>query len=333
MHIIRRLQKLTSFQLWLLSIFIAVVMTEIIVCGMEMLLKGEITYDYLLTGFVASLCVAGVVIAGLTFFLSQQRQAEEALKNLVEILEQRVTEEVAKNMVQERILFQQSRLAAMGEMIGNIAHQWRQPLNALGLLLQNTKDAYEFNELNQECLNVSTATGMRLIAKMSSTIDDFRNFYKPNREKTRFNLKDAVENTLAILFASFEHHNIHTHVEADGDIVAYGFPNEYSQVLLNILNNAKDAMLANKVAAGEICIGIARQGNQARVTVRDNAGGINADILPKIFDPYFTTKEKGAGIGLYMSKMIIEDNMGGKIEARNVEGGAEFVVDCPVGEG
>ncbi|TAL21695.1 MAG: sensor histidine kinase, partial [Nitrospirae bacterium] len=215
----------------------------------------------------------------------QRSRAAQELKRFSETLELRVTEEVSKNMEQERLLIQQSRLAAMGEMIGNIAHQWRQPLNALGLLLQNTKDAYEYNELNSEYLNKSTATGMQLIAKMSSTIDDFRNFFKPNKEKTSFSLKQAVEDTLSILSASFNNHEISVQLDVADDIVAYGFPNEYSQVLLNILNNAKDAIQANKVGGGKIHIHIARHDGLASISVRDNAGGIPAQILPKIFDP------------------------------------------------
>jgi signal transduction histidine kinase len=323
MNLIPFLQKLSAVRLWLISIGISILMSEIIVCGMEILLKGEITYDFLLTGFVTSLCVAGIIVAGLTYFLDQQRLAAEEL-------EQRVAEEVAKNMAQERLLIQQSRLAALGEMIGNIAHQWRQPLNALGLSLQNIKDAYEFGELDQEYLHKSTAAGMQLIAKMSATIDNFRNFFKPSREKTAFSLEQSMNDTLSILSAGFKSHNVTVHLDADEDVVAYGFPNEYSQVLLNIFSNARDAMLAKNRENGEIHVRIARVGDQARIAVRDNAGGIPADILAKIFDPYFTTKEKSSGIGLYMSKMIIEDNMNGKIEARNVEGGAEFVVTCPV---
>jgi len=323
MKLILFLQKLSTMRLWLLSIGISVLMAEIIVCGMGMLLKGEITYDYLLTGFVTSLCVAAIIVAGLSYFLNLQKLAAQAL-------EIRVAEEVARNMEQERLLIQQSRLAAMGEMIGNIAHQWRQPLNALGLSLQNIKDAYEFGELDREYLHRATATGMHLIKKMSATIDDFRNFFKPNREKTAFNLAEATTQALEILSATFWHQDIRVHLDSDNEVMAWGYPNEYSQVLLNILNNAKEALLANQTSDGVIHIRIARSGDQARVSVRDNAGGIPADILPKIFDPYFTTKEKGTGIGLYMSMMIIENNMDGKIEARNLEGGTEFTVSCPL---
>jgi PAS domain S-box-containing protein len=257
---------------------------------------------------------------------------EKNLKRLNETLEQRVAEEVEKNMAQERLLIQQSRLAAMGEMIGNIAHQWRQPLNALGLILANIKDAHQFNELDAALIEKSAAKGRQLVEKMSSTIDDFRNFFRPNKEKSAFSLNEAVREALEILSASFKNHSVRINLRADDEIIAWGFSNEYSQVLLNILNNAKEAIAVSKARNGEIRIHIGRDGKFATVTVSDNGGGMAGDVLPKIFDPYFTTKEKGTGIGLYMSKMIIENNMDGNITARNIEGGAEFTVACPLAE-
>ncbi len=273
---------------------------------------------------------------GVFLRLHQQKQllAETLaqLKSLNDNLEQRVAREVRKNLEQERILVHQSRLAAMGEMIGNIAHQWRQPLNALGLLLNDIKDADEFGELDSAYVAGSVAKGRQLIDKMSTTIDDFRNFFKPNKEKTAFSLNKAVQETLEILSASLRNNNIAVRVEKETDLAAYGFPNEYFQVLLNVLNNSRDAMLANNLRSGEIRIAISRRDGLAEVVIRDNAGGIPEHILPRIFDPYFTTKEKGTGIGLYMSKMIIENNMGGRLDARNREGGAEFILSCPLAE-
>jgi len=258
-----------------------------------------------------------------------RKRADESLSQLKKVMEQRVAEEVGKIMEQERKFMQRSRLAATSEIIGNIAHQWRQPLNALDLMLANIKDAQKFHELDPQMLVQSTIEGRQIIHDVFSTIDDFRNFFKPDKEKVAFSLKNGIQNALDILSASLSDYHIQTQVEAGDDVLAYGLPNEYSQVLLNILNNAKDALVANNVINGVIHLRVIRVGEQACVIVRDNAGGIPADILAKIFEPYFTTKYKGAGIGLYMSKMIIEDSMDGKIEARNVEGGAEFVLTCP----
>lgn len=262
--------------------------------------------------------------------ITERKQAETLLKQMNATLEQRVSEEVARNLEQERLLVHQSRLAAMGEMIGNIAHQWRQPLNALGLLLANIKDAHSYGELTADYLKQESEQGQRLILKMSSTIDDFRNFFKPNKEKQAFRLAQKVHDTLEIVSATLHNNNIEALVEGSQDILAFGYPNEYSQVLLNLISNAKDALLERKVRQGRILIRLARQGDQAVLTVRDNAGGIDPELMAKIFDPYFTTKAKGTGIGLYMSKVIVENNMGGAIAARNVEGGAEFSITCPL---
>ena len=271
----------------------------------------------------------GVAIAYID--ITARRHAEEALLQLNQTLEQRVKEEVAKNLDQERLLVQQSRLAAMGEMIGNIAHQWRQPINALNLLLANIRDAYEFGELNREEIEHQVETGNRLIQKMSATIDDFRDFFRPNKEKAPFRLATVVEEVKNILGASLAHHGIRLEETVDADVVALGYANECAQVLLNLVNNAKETLVEKQATDGVIRVTVTREEGMAVVRVSDNGGGIPADILPKIFDPYFTTKPKGTGIGLYMSKIIVENNMGGRISGRNVTDGAEFTVAVPAG--
>ncbi len=263
--------------------------------------------------------------------ITERKRVEAQLHKLNENLARSVAEEVAKNRTKDHLLIQQSRLAAMGEMIGNIAHQWRQPLNALGLILANIRDAQSYNELSEEYLEHEVATGRRLIEKMSTTIDDFRNFFRPNREKTAFSLAQAVRDSLSIVESAFRNNNISVelHIDEDGELL--GFPNEYSQVLLNILGNAKDVLHDRETPDGKVTIRIRRTGDEMQVVIADNAGGIGDDIIGKVFDPYFTTREKGTGIGLYMSKMIIENNMNGRIEVRNCEFGAEFVVTTPTG--
>lgn len=257
----------------------------------------------------------------------EQREAE--LRRFNETLEQRVVEEAAKSREKDHMLIQQSRLAAIGEMIGNIAHQWRQPINALTLLLANIKDAFEHNELDKGYLDKSVKDGQKIIQRMSTTIDDFRDFFRPNKEKDLFSVNEAVTDVLRIMEAALKYSNINISVQGGESVMAYGIRNEYAQVLINLLANSKEAIQEHKVADGQIRIGISQHEGMSIVDVEDNAGGIPPGVLPKIFDPYYTTKEKGTGIGLYMSKVIVEDNMGGTIKACNIEGGARLTIATP----
>lgn len=292
------------------------------------------------TGLVA---LAGLALGLVVFFplrlvprralqqaLDELAQEQEQLRLLNETLEQRVTEEVNKNREKDHLLIQQSRLAAMGEMVGSIAHQWRQPLNTVNLILQNIRDDYRYGELSDESLSRSVELGNRVIQDMSRTIDDFRNFFRPNKEKKPFQIRRSVDNVHALVDAAFQRRGIEVEIEGDEELEVLGYENEYAQVLLNVLNNAKEAIAARGVANGRISIRLARIGGEARVTVGDNGGGIEAEAMERIFDPYFSTKALGSGIGLYMSKMIIEQNMGGRIHARNIPDGAEFTITLPL---
>jgi len=254
------------------------------------------------------------------------------LNDLNETLEERVSSEIKKQQEQEQLLIQQSKLASMGEMIGNIAHQWRQPLNALGLVMQNIYFSYEMDELTDEFMEKSVKKVNLLTDNMSKTIDDFRNFFKPNKGSEVFNLNGLVKDTLGLVDATFQHQDVKIRGFHDGEILVYGFPSEFSQTLLNVLNNAKDALLDNKINDAEVYINVGLDDNYGFVKVKDNAGGIPADILDKIFDPYFTTKDegKGTGIGLYMSKIIVEQNMNGKLIVNNISNGAEFIIKIPL---
>jgi signal transduction histidine kinase len=249
-------------------------------------------------------------------------------------LQTQVNREVQKSRQKDLIMMHQARLAAMGEMIGNIAHQWKQPLNALIFLLYNIKDHFDSNELTRENLDAFVENGDKLIRKMSATVDDFRNFFKPDKKKGKFSINRIIKDSLLLVDASFRFNNISVTLnEERGKISIWGFANEYSQVILNILNNARDS-ITSKGIKGEITIDAFRENGHAVVKIKDNGGGVPEKILHKVFEPYFTTKQegKGTGIGLYMSKVIIEDHMGGSVEVYNNERGAEFRIITPIAQ-
>jgi signal transduction histidine kinase len=248
-------------------------------------------------------------------------------------LEQKVQIETSKQKEQEQLLIQQTRLAAMGEMIGNIAHQWRQPLNALGLVLQNLKFSYDMGELDEKMMDKSINKADMLTKNMSKTIDDFRNFFKPNKSKEKFGINENVNKAIELVESTFEHHNIKLEKNFSSDELEFhGFPNEFSQVILNILTNAKDAIIENKILNPLVIVETKIENDNICISIKDNANGIDENIINKIFEPYFTTKDegKGTGIGLYMSKIIIENNMNGKIEVYNLEKGANFIIKLPI---
>jgi PAS domain S-box-containing protein len=264
-------------------------------------------------------------LVGACLDITEIVEAEKALKD--EITERlRAVEELRR---QEQLLIRQGRLAAMGEMIGNIAHQWRQPLNTLGLIVQELPRYYQSNLFTLEYLDASVTRAMQVINYMSKTIDGFRNFFGPDKEKEAFKASEVLAKTVSIVEAAFKELNMEIEVSADDDIVIYGCPNEFSQVILNILVNAKDAILERRVANPKVVLLLFRENGRLVLTLADNAGGIAPEIIDRIFDPYFTTKspDKGTGIGLFMSKTIIEKNMNGTLTVRNTAEGAEFRIE------
>lgn len=246
-------------------------------------------------------------------------------------LELRVKDEVEKNREQEHIMFQQGRLAAMGEMLSNIAHQWRQPLNNIGLYIQDIQDAQDAGELSKEYLDKSVLTCLNIIQHMSATIDNFRDFFKPDKERVLFDVNDCVNQSLTLLRAGIENSRIEIRTELESCGKVAGVPGEYSQVLVNIITNAKDALIEHNVKNPCITIRSWSENHIAAVSIENNGLGIPDNISEKIFEPYFTTKEegKGTGIGLYFSKIIIEKNMGGKITFKNIQNGVVFIVSLP----
>ena len=221
----------------------------------------------------------------------------------------------------ENLLTEQTKLAAMGEMIGNIAHQWRQPLNVISVSASGAKVKKDLGILSDESLNDSLKQILDTTEHLSETIDVFKDFYKEDKEKSLFNLSQNIHNNLSLIETVIAGNNIELHLDLDKDIYIYNFSNEFSQIIVNILHNACDAIKA-RLSNDElriIKITARQEKNKAIIEIVDNAGGIEKDIIKKIFEPYFTTKHKyqGTGLGLYMTRKILKISMKGSIKATN----------------
>lgn len=260
-------------------------------------------------------------------------QTKELLK-LNQTLEERVKEEVEKNRDKDRFLFQQSRLASMGEMIANIAHQWRQPLSELNITLYKMNKLYRIMGNEQDVLFEDIyGHAKKIIGKMSETIEDFRNFFSPDRQSECFLLSLVAQEAIDIMRGTIEKNGTKVMLNIKKDAVIKGYFNEFSQVLINLINNSNDAFCNQKIKNRLISIEIDTTfDGDAIIKVCDNAGGIESSILDKIFEPYFTTKHSsvGTGLGLYMSKMIIKNSMMGNIVAYNQNDGVCFTITIPV---
>jgi len=247
-------------------------------------------------------------------------------------LKDEVKEEIQLRQEQEYLMMQQSRLASMGEMIGHIAHQWRQPLAQLGGIFMNLESAQAFGELDKEYLQKKMLHGNEMIKYMSQTIDDFRLFFTPNESKERFDVVELLEQVVNIVSAGLDYHRISVTIDAEiGVFFAPSYASEFSQILLNLLNNSKDALAQSNTLNRYIHIALSQDNDQNVLTFCDSGGGIDADILPQLFQPYISTKrdQGGTGIGLYISQLIMEQKMRGTISAHNDPNGACFILHFP----
>lgn len=271
----------------------------------------------------------------LVYSLSISYAATKTIQKLNTDLERKIEEEIEKNRQKDSLLFQQAKLAAMGEMIGNIAHQWRQPLNIISMLFQKVYRQHANGTLDKEAMSNALNQAMDTINYMSQTIDDFRGHFESNKEKVPYSLLGVIKNTVGLLEPSFKLKNIDFEIVSPTDIELFGFPEDIKQVLLNLLNNAKDAIVSNNIENGMIRVEIVAVFSdipEAIVRIHDNGGGINGQYIEKVFEPYFTTKHKsqGTGIGLYMSKRIVEERLGGSITVSNQGDGAVFTILIPL---
>ena len=262
----------------------------------------------------------------------EQRVATQTkqLQELNQTLEERVQKEIEKNRQKEKMLFWQSRMASLGQMLANIAHQWRQPLTELQLALFNLKKA--FNTQDSDAFKEYYDESKQAISNMSHTIEDFTNFFQPDKQKSTFYVKDAIEESIIIMKKVIEQNHINIELHTN-ELYTNGVSNELSQVIINLIQNAKEAYIQNNIKNRIIHIDMQEDAHQnfAIIEISDNAGGINEEFLEKIFEPYFTTKHKstGTGLGLFMSKMIIEKGFNGTMNVENKNRGACFIIALP----
>jgi PAS domain S-box-containing protein len=260
-----------------------------------------------------------------------QEEAEETaiyLKNLNTSLEQKVQEAVEEIKEKERALYQQSRLAQMGEMMSMIAHQWRQPLSAISATSSALNLKAKLNKADKELIEKMTANISNYSQHLSQTIDDFRDFFKPTKGKRIINLNDLIKSVLSIAEVSLANRNIKVIQELNSSESFNSYPNELKQVILNLIKNAEDVLVENKIKDPFIKLVSYQEDSKYILKISDNGGGIPEDIIDNIFDPYFSTKKdkNGTGLGLYMSKIIIEDHCKGTLKVVNSADGALFTI-------
>jgi len=267
------------------------------------------------------------VLANILVALTTSALFHEKKQNEIN-LQRMIDEEVEKNKHNQLLMIQQSRLAQMGEMIAMIAHQWRQPLNNLSLVNQLLVSKYEKAKLDDKTIKYFSENSKKQIREMSRTIDDFRNFFKAEKFEQDFSINEVVRNILNMVETIYTNNNIKINFHSKKDYHSVGYPNELGQAILNIINNAKDALIEQDIDEKYIDIFFEETDEYIVINIIDNAGGIPDDIIDKIFDPYFSTKteKNGTGLGLYITRIILQEHMNAKITVQNNDNGATFKI-------
>ena len=298
--------------------------------------KFEILWDTILSKKTYKATVQNMAKDGSTFYVNTTVvPILDDKGNIEEFIAIRydVTKEVElrlENEEKQKLLFLQSRQASLGQMIANIAHQWKQPLTELNLALFNLKKSFDAGD-HDEFLKYYLDS-KNVVKNMSNIIDDFMNFFKPVREKKSFFIKDAINDALMIVDKVLKDEKIKVIKQID-DVEIVGISNELSQVLINIIQNAKDAFKQNNITKRELKIcTILKKGESIVIELEDNAGGIDDEVIDKIFEPYFTTKHSsvGTGLGLFVASMIIEQTFEGSISVKNKDKGVVFTITIPL---
>ncbi len=288
------------------------------------------TFEWIVVATVGTITVAALLAI---VILQNIRLLHAELARIVDIktkelqklnknLEKKIAYEVEQSRQKDQIMFRQSRLAAMGEMVGNIAHQWRQPLNAIVLIIQSFQMKNMVGKLDDAFIDKQVDEGIKQATSMSKTIDDFRNFFNPNKRAEDFSVKKTIEESMDLVKFYYEKANIKMRLSCEKDFETLGYPNEFSQVMMNLFSNSKDALESkeNQNKYIEIIVKVDEVNKKGNISIIDNGGGIPIEVIDRMFEPYFTTKHQssGTGIGLYMSKEIIEKQMHGNIEVQNI---------------
>ena len=307
-----------SFFISFLFLFIWLVLSE----ANREIKEKDLPFYFLLTGwyiviFVAAIEHLGLLeLTGITFpFLHVSFAIESVFLSLAIAYKFKLTEEQQK--MQQVLLLQQARLASMGEMISTIAHQWRQPLNNLAVVQMNLNRRHKEDKESKMLLDEAN----HQIKYMSQTIETFRNFYNPSKQREEFLVEESIENTLKILDFTFQKEKITVLIKIEDEKKLYGNKNEFEQVLLNILNNAKDVLLADKISKPVIEIEL----DAKKLSIKDNGRGIPLEYQDRVFNPYFSTKGSD-GIGLYLSKIIIEQEFSAILKFTTNSKGTEFTI-------
>ncbi|MCR8710371.1 sensor histidine kinase [Aliarcobacter butzleri] len=261
-------------------------------------------------------------------YKKQVQNRENALESLNQNLSLKVQQGIEQAKQKDKKILEQAKLARIGSMISMIAHQWRQPLSQLSGILMELETTTRFKKVDNNYILNAIDKSDKMIEFMSNTIDDFRNFYKPDKKKEDFYVSNACKKAINIIDATLENLGINLVLDIKDDKKIFGYPTEFSQVILNIISNAKDILIERNIKKPKIEINIESKGVLSIITIKDNAGGIEEKNLEQIFDPYYSTKDlsKGTGLGLYISKLIIERNMGGDLSVSNNNEGAVFKI-------
>lgn len=296
--------------------------------------------------------VAAVFLFSLNILARKQVAAKtKELQELNDSLKKKIAKETEKRLRKEKIIFEQKKFADMGQMIGAISHQWRQPLNNIYLICQYLEDKWRAGEKFSDDHLATFGQMAELINHMSATIDDFRNFFSPDNGKESFDINKTILTCLRLISSELIYHKINVTYKcrckdkecevtnflktADCDKIAlstYGYAGEFKQIILNILSNSKDAIIETNPEYKKISVILESKDDKALISIEDTGGGIDEKILPQVLDPYFTTKPEGSGIGLglFMSKTILQNHMKGDLKLENIPGGTRAVITIEV---